>query len=300
MATKEKVAPETFSFYGGKAIVEKKPWGAHFSHRRQGSKKTLISVTGITKKLDKSGALLPWAVGLVCTEITSKVEAGGPERQYSKDEIMLMVEEARRAPETAKVSGGTTGSFIHDFAHNFAKAKIAGTEIPNLDHLNPEIEEQQKALNGINAFLDWYNENDVEFLEMEKMFYYNSHLAGDTGSEEEDPNFVEYFGYADLVARVNGRLAMVDYKSSKGIYSEQKYQLRGYSYARDKEIWAMRKPGDDVLKLDVTDCDMVVNFNKITGELMTEMVGSLDRDKNLQAFLGLYKVAVREKELGAY
>jgi hypothetical protein len=290
---KEKVIPQTFSFYGGKAIIEKKPWGAHYSHRRQGEKKTLISVTGITKKLDKSGALIPWAVGLVCTEITAKVEIGGAERQYSKDEVMAMVEEARRAPETAKVSGGTTGTFIHDFAEAFAKAKIAGTELPTLDHLNPEIEEQQKALNGINAFLDWNLENEVEYLEMEKMFYYNSFLAGDTKEGEE---LIEYFGYADLVARVNGRLAMIDYKSSKGIYSEQKYQLRGYSHARDKEILAVGVADT----IGLTDCDMVVNFNKLTGELMTEIVEQEDRDKNLKAFLGLYQVAVREKELGAY
>lgn len=294
MATKPKANVQEFSFYGGKAIVEKKPWGAHFSHRRRGSQKTLLSVTAITKKLDKSGALLPWAVGLVCTEITSKVEQAGSDRTYSKDEILMMVEQAKRAPETAKVSGGTTGDLIHTFAHDFAKATIAGLPVPTLEHLNPEVEEQQKALNGISAFLDWYNKNDVEFLDMEKMFYYNSHLAGDTGPEGEDINFVEYFGYADLVARVNGDVGTIDYKSSKGIYSEQKYQIRGYSFARDKEILAIGS--NDPL----TKFDGVVNFNKITGELMTENVVDIDRDKNLQAFLGLYKVAVREKELGAY
>jgi len=290
---KEKTPVETFSFYGGKAIIEKKPWGAHYSHRRQGEKKTLISVTGITKKLDKSGALIPWAVGLACTHITSKVESGDADARYSKDEILLMVEEARTRPEQAKVSGGTTGTFIHEFAHDFAKAKIAGTELPSLDHLNPEVDEEQKALNGINAFLDWNLENEVEYLEMEKMFYYNSFLAGDTKEGEE---IIEYFGYADLVAKVNGKLAMIDYKSSKGIYSEQKYQLRGYSHARDKEIMAVGV--QDTIGL--TECDMVVNFNKLTGELMTEEVGPEDRDKNLKAFLGLYQVAVREKELGAY
>ena len=302
MATKPKANVQEFSFYGGKAIVEKKPWGAHYTHKRRGSAKTLISVTGITKKLDKSGALIPWAVGLVCSTITQQLEKESSERlSYTKDEILLMVEEGRRSPETAKVSGGTTGTFIHDFAHDFAKAKIAGIDVPTLDHLSPEIPEQQKALNGISAFLDWYNDNDVEFLEMEKMFYYNSFLAGDSGPEEEDPNFVEYFGYADLVAKVNGKLAMIDYKSSKGIYSEQKYQLRGYSHARDKEIMFHRMNGNGALYPDeTTQCDMVVNFNKITGELMTEIVEQADRDKNLQAFLGLYKVAVREKELGAY
>lgn len=290
MTAKPKTSAQEFSFYGGKAIIEKKPWGAHFSHRRQGQKNTLMSVTSITKKLDKSGALLPWAVNLTCSHILTKIEAGDADAKYGKDEIALMVEEARRTSEIAKVEGGQAGQLIHDFAHDFALAKINGTEIPNLDHLDPENEVQQRALNGINGFLDWYNENDVEFLEMEKMFYYNSLLAGDT--KEGEP-IVEYFGYADLIAKVNGRIAVVDYKSSKGIYSEQKYQTRAYSFARDKEIAVIGGK-------DLSEVDMIVNFNKNTGDLMTETIEQADRDKNLDAFLGLYKVAVREKELGAY
>ena len=291
---KPKADVQTFSFYGGKAVIEKKPHGAFFTHRRQGEKKTLLSVTAITKKLDKSKALIPWAVDLACSHILAKVESGGAETKYGKDEITLMVEEARLRPEQAKVKGGETGELIHTFAHKFAIAKIAGTEIPTLDHLNPEIEEQQKALNGISAFLDWYNENDVEFIDMEKMFYYNSHLAGDTTEE----NIIEYFGYADLVAVVNGKLAMIDYKSSKGIYSEQKYQIAAYSNARDAEIlfhYANGRSNERII-----DVDMVVNFNKLTGELMTESVEAADHKKNVEAFLGLYKVAVREKELGVY
>lgn len=293
MATKEKTPVQTFSFYGGQAIIEKKPWGANYTHRRQGEKKTLLSVTSITKKLDKSGALIPWAVNLACASILSQLESAGSDAKFGKEEITLMVEEARRSPETAKVEGGQAGQFIHDFAHAFALAKINGTDIPNLDHLDPQNEVHQRALNGISGFLDWYNENEVEFMDMEKMFYYNSLLAGDT--KEEDP-IIEYFGYADLVAKVNGRVALIDYKSSKGIYSEQKYQARAYSFARDKEIQAVGV--SDVAPL--TDCDMIVNFNKTTGDLMTETIEQEDREKNIEAFLGLYKVAVREKELGSY
>lgn len=293
MATKLKEKPvdtELIEFYRGKVVIEKKPWREHFSYRRQGEKDTLLSVTAITKKLDKSGALLPWAVGLVATHINQKIELSEAQ-SFSKEEIRMLVDEARRKPEEAKISGGTTGELIHTFAHDFAKAKLAGTETPTLKHLREDVEEEAKAINGISAFLDWYNGNDVEFLEMEKLVYYNSLLAGDT--KKNDP-IREFIGILDLRARVNGKLAIIDYKSSKGVYSEQQYQLTGYRKAKDKEFLFLGK------KKELADVELIVNFNKLTGELITKEITDEDSEKNWHAFLGLYAVAVREKQLSKY
>ena len=273
----------TFSFYGGRAVLKKRMYGTRPSFKREGETETLISVTGCTTKLDKSKVLLPWAVALVATHITTYLESS-QSGQFGRDELVLVVTEAQQAPDRAKVSGGDTGTLIHDFAEAFAKAKIEGTELPTLDHLDESIEEQRKAINGIAAFLDWYNDNDVEFLEMEKLVYYNSLLAGDT--QEGEP-IIEYYGFLDLVARVNGKVAVVDYKSSKGIYNDQRYQVAGYRVAYDSDEPANK-----------SDCGMIVNFNKLTGELIPPAVyDDEETRKDFTAFLGLRMAALREKQL---
>ena len=274
------------SFYGGRAVIEMKPWGDHYRftiEKRSG----ILSCTGVTKFLDKSQALIPWAVGLVGTHVKSTFEARTGE-SFSKEEIFMVVQEAVLKPEEAKVAGGKTGDVIHDYAHAFAKADIAGTklpDVPNLDHLEPE--EKEKALNGINAFLDFYNENDVEFLEMEKLVYYNSLLAGDT---QEGEDVVEYLGILDLLARVNGKVGVWDYKTGKRVYNEQRYQLSGYFKA-----WNANPDNANLL------CEEsgVLSFSKETGALTICRVLPEESERDFSAFRGLHAVAQREKELEA-
>lgn len=285
MTTKvEKKQSEFHSFYGGRMTIEQKPWGDHFRFIKNGEKGSTLSATGITKYLDKSRALIPWAVGLVGTHITSFFQSSKGE-QFTKDEIFLVVSEAILKPEEKKVQGGASGDLIHDYAHNFAKAVIAGTDLPTLDHLDEEDEVQTKALNGINAFLDWYNENDVEFIAMEKVVYYNSLLAGDSKEGEE---VIEYIGIMDLFAKVNGVYKVVDYKTSKGVYSDQRYQVSGYLKAWNSDSGNTKADGT-----------LILNFGKETGDLIKKDIPLDEAEKDFKAFKGLHAVALREKELDA-
>lgn len=286
MATKKAPAkPSEFeTFYNGAVTIEKKPWGDHY--RFMIDKRTgILSNTRVTSYLDKSQALLPWAVGLVGTHVKSTFESRSGD-SFSKEEIYLVVQEAVMKPEEAKIAGGKTGDVIHDYAHAFAIADINKTPlppVPNLDHL-PE-EEKDKALNGINAFLDFYNENDVEFLQMEKLTYYNSLLAGDTKEGEE---VIEYLGILDLLARVNGKVGVWDYKTGKRVYNEQRYQLSGYFKAWNSN------PDNKKLLCEESG---VLSFSKDTGELTICRVNPEESAKDFKAFKGLHAVAQREVEL---
>lgn len=274
------------SFYGGRALIEKKPWGDHFRFTIDG-RSGILSATGVTKYLDKSQALLPWAVGLVGSHVTSSFESRTGET-FSKEEIFIVVREAVLKPEEAKVAGGKTGDAIHDYAHAFAKAEIAGTKLPDVPKLDdmPD-EERQKALNGINAFLDFYNGHDVEFLQMERLVYYNSLLAGDTKEGEE---VIEYLGILDLLARVDGKVGVWDYKTGKRVYTDQRYQLSGY-----RKAWNSNPDNGKLL------CEEsgVLSFSKETGELTVCRVSNEESEKDFKAFRGLHAVALREKELEA-
>lgn len=287
MATKTPKRPSEFvTFYNGAVTIEKKPWGDHYRFFVDG-RTGIVSSTGVTKYLDKSQALIPWAVGLVGTHVKSTFESRNGDT-FSKEEIFLVVQEAILKPEEAKVAGGKTGDAIHDFAHAFALADINDTaypEVPKLDDM-PE-EEREKALNGINAFLDFYNNNEVEFLEMEKLVYYNSLLAGDTGPDEP---ILEFLGILDLLARVNGKVGVWDYKTGKRVYTDQRYQLSAYLKAWNSN------PDNASLFAEESG---VLSFSKETGELLVFKVTNEESAKDFGAFRGLHAVAMREKELEA-
>lgn len=276
---------KVYSFYGGKAMIEVKPWGDHYRFIRLPDKTGgLLSATACTKYLDKSRALIPWAVGLVGAHIRTTFESRTGEH-YSKDEIYLVLNEALLKPEEKKVKGGQAGDIIHDYAHDFAKAVIAKTALPKFDHLDEKDEVQGRALNGINAFLTWYNAaKKVEFMKMEEPVYYNSLLSGDT--KEGEP-VIEFSGILDLVAKVNGQIEVIDYKSSKGIYSDQRYQVsayfKGYNPHVPKEL---RAKGTRIL-----------NFSKDTGDLIEKFMPIDEVEKDFRAFVGLQMVATREAEL---
>lgn len=274
---------EIVSFYGGQVQIEIKPWGDHFRYIKVGTKGGTLSATAITKNLDKSKALLPWAINLVGTHITSTIENSSAQ-SFGKEEICSIVREAVLKPDEAKVKGGDAGTLIHDFAHEFAKAKINGTPTPTLDHLDENNEVHAKAINGINGFLDWYNENEVEFLYMEKLVYYNSFYAGDT---KEGEDLIEFLGIMDLLARVNEIIELVDYKTSKGVYSDQRYQVSGY-------FKAWNTNAENAMQAQST---LILNFNKETGDKIEKRIPSQEVELDFKAFKGLQAVAIREKEL---
>lgn len=291
MAKTTATPSEMLSFYGGKVMIEKKKWGDHYRFKRiWGDKKdSILFATSITKNLDKSRALLPWAVGLVGTHITSTLETNGSERKYHRDEIILLVQEAVLKPEEAKVKGGSTGDIIHTFAHEFALHILdpKNKKMPTVDHLDEEKDdEHRKAFNGINAFLDWYNSRKVEFVAMEEVVYYNSFLAGDT---KEGEHVIEFGGIIDLLAKVGGKLGVWDYKTGKAIYSDQRYQNAGYLKAYNSNP----KYGSAVF-------GGILNFGKETGELVMGeySLEEIYRDYEF-GFKGLYLATVREKELEA-
>lgn len=274
-------------FFKGAAKVEcvpaTKPNGESYTrYRRQGERSYILSSTRITGKLDKSRPLLIWSGRLIGGHLRAYLESS-KSGEFTRDELLIQVDAALKAPDTAKEDAGDVGRLIHQYAHDFAKFKLGKGEEPDLEKFDEDNEVHAKALNGISAFLDWYNKNEVEFLEMEVPYFYDSVLNGVPGTH------LEYIGVIDLIAKVNGQLEVIDYKSSKGIYSEQQYQLSSYFMAYNAQH--KTRPAKRV---------RILNFNKETGELLEKAIEKDEVAKDFDAFFGLYLVAQREKELGAY
>ncbi len=279
---------EVVSFYGGKVQIEKKPWGESFRYIKiETGVGGILSATACTGKLNKP-ALIKWAVDLSADHMIAHFSQACAEnpKTFALEEIIAVAEQARNKHEEKKTEGGEAGDIIHNYAHDFAKAVIAKKPLPTFDHLDEKNTVENRALNGINAFLSWYNLHHVEFLAMEELVYYNSYLAGDTKAGED---IIEYLGIMDLLARIDGKIEVIDYKSSKGVYNDQRYQVSGYFNAHNSNALRDRKASGA----------RIVNFSKDTGDLIEKAVPAEEVMKDYRAFIGLFMVATREKELDA-
>jgi len=113
-------------------------------------------------------------------------------------------------------SGKELGAEAADYgtmAHGWIEAHLHGREV-TLDTLPPP------ARNAVNAFLEWEKAHHLEVIKTEQTFY-NCRL--------------HYAGTADCVAKVDGELTLLDWKTSSGIYMEMAIQAWGYALADESE-----------------------------------------------------------------
>lgn len=195
------------------------------SHRYKlkGEKKWLTSVTAATGIINKP-FLIPWAVGLARDHLIEMIERGTP---ITHDDVR----KACDLHSVKKEEAANIGSLVHAYAERYAKTRQLWSD-----------EKNEKVLLGIGAFLEWVEEHDVTFLKSESLCYSKEH------------NFVGTF---DALAEVDGKLSLVDYKTSSGIYPEYSIQASAYALALVEEY---------DLPIEQT---VIVRFDKETGKLET-------------------------------
>lgn len=157
------------------------------------------SVTGILSMYDKSAALVSWATELYRDFLLENLKRGITEEHIYEGCIL----HNKRKEEAADV-----GTAVHDWIDAYIKNE------------NPEMPEMREAQIGVNAFLDWVSANKVKFLTSERVVYSKKH------------NFI---GKMDIEAKVNGKLCLIDIKTSNGIYNTYNMQTAAYAKADEEE-----------------------------------------------------------------
>lgn len=239
--------------YGGEVEIDFQTNAFGHWYKHKGQRAGIISVTGATGMIDKSEFLVPWAVNLACAHMrTSLIQQGG--EQFHIEYLLPLIEEASKRHTQVKEEAADLGSKVHAFAEEFGIAWKAGKGVVNIE---PPETEDERVLNGITAFLDWYNENHVEFLENEVVVYSREH---------------DFVGKMDALIRINGKVYVVDYKTSKGVYSDQILQVHGYRTAWEEEHGKV-------------DGAVILHFNKETGEFGVYSYDDTDYEFHKPAFL---------------
>jgi len=125
------------------------------------------------------------------------------------------------------------------------------------------------------AFLDWKSKNKVVFIDHEKTVYSKKY---------------NYVGTFDALAKVGDeeKIYLIDYKSSKGIYSTMRYQTAAYCEAYNEEN-----------KTDYKN-RMILKLGKDDGEFQAEIFDEKDYDMDLEGFLSLLSIYNIEKKLSGW
>lgn len=238
----------TIKLYGGDVELDFE----EEKHVYRANGKRIESVTGVLGVIAKP-ALVPWAAKMVADHIEANLKPG-----VSLDEMQIkdLCKAAKAAPNTKRDNAAQIGTFVHDWIDQWAK----GNKQPMPIH--PQVR------NGVEAFLQWVNENHVEFHCSEIKIYSKKW---------------EYAGTLDFEATVNGKRMLGDIKTSSGIYDEMFFQTSAYQIAREEEYPELKYEGH-----------IIVNCKK-DGTLAVKV--STEYEENKTAFLCALGLHRRIKQL---
>jgi len=274
----------TLEFYGDEANWGKKHTDGRWYRYYANGEPVLFSPSKIAGCLDKP-QLKFWQLNCMAEELLEKIKTGAG---LTEQDIIA----AKSASDRAKDKAALRGTAVHAYAEAFVKGD------------QPALPEDDRTRNGVLAFLRWWNEeHKIEPIETEKHLYSKEYgIAGMT----------------DLVARVDGKLAIVDYKAAgakdaksvccedwagknetdyfckkcggtcdittNGVYSSYHYQTALYAM-----MW------DEMSPKQKTETRWVIRFDTITGK--PESYELSDSEKDKEAALSLLAALKREEEL---
>ena len=194
-----------------------------------GGKKVIPSVTEIISDANNiSGPIAQWAANM-CVEFIKE------QAHYNKesDEYTLysdLLNYARFNFKTVSQKALYIGSEVHGLIENYLTYMLThgdGWTWP--DNMGVEVE------NAFRAFWNWSIDNDLKPISLEQTVY------GDGWA-----GTLDFYGYFD------GKLYVIDWKSSKAHYPEMRYQVAAYRWAIYNKTYEVKDlpKGCGVLRLD--------------------------------------------------
>lgn len=181
-------------------------------------------ITSVTAALGMIGKpqLLYWAVNLACDHIKGALDRG--------EQITYpMIEAARGMHQTESAEAAEIGTLVHAWAQSFINGE------------NPQLPDQDTdplVMNGVSAFIDWVDKHKVKFKSTERIVYSKKY---------------NYVGTMDAEAVIDGKLSVLEFKTSKRpycpqckkseqascrhnvVYPEWRYQAAAYQRAAQEE-----------------------------------------------------------------
>ena len=223
------------------------------------------SVTGIVGFMDdgKSGRLQGWAVKMgaeaLRDELTLMMRTGVGIDEAQVERLVALTKAAYRKKTEGAAAVGTV---VHAWIEEYIKSQItSGTAKAK----TPAPPKNAQAQAGVEAFLAWAGDHDIEWLMSERKVYSLAH---------------HYCGTLDWLAKIDGVLVLGDNKTSNYMNDEYYYQLRAYQQALEEEF-----------EIEVQD-RMVLKLGKEEPSFETHSAVANKRNAtdDLEVFLALRRV----------
>lgn len=226
--------------------------------------KRRMGVTGITGAIDKSFALIPWALN----EAEAFLVANWPQWEPSLEERSALFHSMKKAHEVVRDAAASIGKEAHAWIEEYIHAKMTFL-------LPPEKPLEKKARSSVEAYLAWESEHNVQYVASERLVYSKIH---------------DFCGTLDLVAYVDGRLSLIDFKTSNDFREEYRVQTAAYLKAYEEEF-----------PLHKIEDRWVLMLKKTSGKFKPIDLGVDTVDRDFECFLhamGIRKWqdAVRQKK----
>lgn len=226
-----------------------------YIHPRNGDK--VPGVTSVLSMLPKS-FLTFWASKVVSEFVADNI---GTIMPLVLSDRTAAIDLMKNAPRRSTSKAADFGTEVHELYERLANGKAAG-------RLHPEL---AVFARHFDRFVSTY---DPEFLHVEKTVWSETH---------------SYAGSFDFIARIDGEVAIGDFKTTKsGVHEEVALQLAAYAHA-DYIL------GDDGGKVELPACDGGLVFH-VRPDAAQVVPVRID-DNVFQYFLRLLDVYKWEKEV---
>lgn len=213
----------------------------------------LSGVTGVVKIVDKSAALMPWAVKKAMLKLRALAiqEHLGPDGciQMFEAELDKLIEEAKKADREELEAAGETGHDAHSWIEQLIKAILSENRSRELEVLAKLPEDERAAACCVGA-VEWMVKHNVRWLSTERKVFSLQH---------------KYAGTMDGLCLVDScddrlccpcafahRLSVADWKTSNYLYLTYLMQVAAYQQAYEEETgekiedrWILRLDKDD-------------------------------------------------------
>lgn len=224
---------EKYKLYDGKVELEFN----NSKHQYTVDNKTVFGVTSIVGVINKP-QLMYWAVNQAVDHLRLNLLPG---KSYDEIQLKALLDNAKYIHKKTSGTATDIGQMTHSFLEKWIKAESKRNNLieavgvvekikkPTYLELTeqekrrwdyPVMPINQEIRNAIDAFLNWTKENKVKFLLSEQKVYSKKY---------------NYAGTLDAEALVNGKLAIIDFKTSKAIYEDYLLQVAAYLQARKEE-----------------------------------------------------------------
>ena len=211
--------------------------------------KKVESVTGICGNGIPKPELTGWLVATPIREIKALIN-----HKLDNDEVIdrvsleRIIDQAKNKTEEIKKDAGLVGTVVHGLIEDF----LQGKKIPN--------QSDKKVLNCWNLFLNWWNTQEYEVVELEKKIFSKKY---------------NYAGTLDLVLKdKKGDLILADIKTSNHISFDYTLQLNAYRQAYEEETKQKISKGL-IIRLPKSDGNIEVKELPLNKQMFNAFLGAI-------------------------